>query len=391
MADCHLELGAAISTHFDVIVIGGGPSGSSAAIELARGGMNVAIVEKKSFPREVMCGEFLSHEVAAAIREFGLYNEFISLHPNKITAFILTPENGVQTVQPLGFEAWSLKRSLLDQMLLRRAEVCGATVIQPAEVISIKKAQDGYEVGCRSLMGQRCLSATNVIAAYGRQNPLDKSLERSFVTLRSGMSGVKYHVPMRAFAEFPDGAIQLFLGNGIYCGVNRVDENEATLCFLADSRKHPSHTTNALAVLLRNNGSFRRLIHGDLISELSALSPYGTGNIFFGGRNVVENGIYMIGDAATVIAPLAGDGIGMAIESGQLIASVLKRAKHDSMDRNQTKTMYMREWSHKFRKRLAVASYLQRVVMKSIGGNLGGRLLNAFPQLGEALVQRTRK
>ena len=352
--------------------------------------MTVAIVERKQFPREVMCGEFLSHEVIGAIRRFGLYDEFISLRPNKITSFAFIPENGVRVVQPFGFEAWSLKRSLLDKMLLQGAVARGVTIIQPADVISINRIQNGYEVRCKTRQDQLSLSAGTVIAAYGKQSPLDKSLKRSFASYRSGMSGVKYHVPRSVFAESPDGAIQLFAGNGVYCGVNRVNENEATVCFLADSAKHAFHPKEALGILLQKNRKFRALFQVDLLSALPAFSPYGAGNIFFGKRNLVENGVYMIGDAAAVIAPLAGDGIGMAIESGQLIAHVLKRAKQDSLDRLQTEILYTREWTRLFRKRLTVASFLQGIAMDSLGGNLGGRLMKTLPHLAERTIEWTR-
>ena len=98
----------------------------------------------------------------------------------------------------------------------------------------------------------------------------------------------------------------------------------------------------------------------------------------------------MKGDAAAVIAPLAGDGIGMAIESGQLIAHVLKRAKQDSLDRLQTEILYTREWTRLFRKRLTVASFLQGIAMDSLGGNLGGRLMKTLPHLAERTIEWTR-
>jgi flavin-dependent dehydrogenase len=352
--------------------------------------MNVAVVERKPFPREVICGEFLSYEVIRAIRHFGLYDEFLSLGPNKITAFRFTPENGAQAVQPLGFEAWSLKRSLLDNMLLQAAGASGATIIQPAEVTSINRMQDSYEVRCKTLQESLSLSAETVIGAYGKQSPLDKSLKRSFASKRSGMNGVKYHVGRRVFAEFPGDEIQLFAAAGVYCGVNRVNENEATLCFLTDGSSHTLRPIDALGVLLQKNRKFHALFRGDLPSQLLEFSAYGAGNIFFGKRKVVENGIYMVGDASAVIAPLAGDGIGMAIESGRLLAHVLTKAKHDSLGRVQTEALYAGEWKRLFRRRLTVASWLQDTAMKSMGGNLGGWLLKTFPHLAEGIIQWTR-
>jgi len=283
-----------------------------------------------------------------------------------------------------GPENTSLGNTLPDGTRLLSVTVEGQT----ATVTSIHRVQEGYEVGFKTPKGSRFLSAGTVVAAYGRQSPLDKSLERSFVSHRSGMSGVKYHLPRGVFSEFPNGSIQLFAAEGIYCGVNRVNENEATLCFLASSgRLHPRE---ALSALLQKNRKFRALFRADLPSVLPELSPYGAGNIFFGKRNVVENGIYMVGDAAAVIAPLAGDGIGMAIESGQLLARVLIKAKRDSLGRRETEALYTGEWRHLFRKRLAAASYLQTFAMSSVGGNLGGLLLKTFPRLAEGMIQWTR-
>jgi len=67
-SNCSLGREFLIRTHYDIVIIGGGPAGSSAGIALARAGMKAAIIEKKTFPREVLCGEFLSGEVVSAIK-----------------------------------------------------------------------------------------------------------------------------------------------------------------------------------------------------------------------------------------------------------------------------------------------------------------------------------
>ncbi len=377
--------------HFDILIIGGGPAGSSAAISLANKGLTVAVIEKKTFPREVLCGEFLSHEVISALKSFGLFEEFLSLKPNSVSHFRFIPENGVTATHPLGFDGFAVKRSLLDQLLLKKAKSLGTTVVQPAEVVSMRRVNNFFEILCKTNKGIETFAAYNVIGAYGRQNIIDKSLRRSFAGSHSGYSGVKYHVPKNMLYSFAEQEIQIFSSNGIYCGVNCVSDNEVTLCFLSNKNINQLEPKNALYELLEKNPSFRALFIHDPLPGLLKLPVYGTGNIFFGKRSVVENGIFMIGDAARVIAPLAGDGIGMAIESGMLVAKVLVDAKKNNRSSSDTESFYKKEWSNHFSKRIHVALTLQQFALNSQGGNVGGSLMQRFPLLTEKMIQWTRR
>src|SRR5512147_1479468 len=60
-----------MNDRFDVIVVGGGPAGSIAALSIVRAGYSVALLEKQSFPRETLCGDLLSGDVVAAIHQLG--------------------------------------------------------------------------------------------------------------------------------------------------------------------------------------------------------------------------------------------------------------------------------------------------------------------------------
>ncbi len=373
------------------MIIGGGPAGSSAAISLANNGMTVAVVEKKTFPREVLCGEFLSHEVTSALKSFGLFEEFLSLKPNRITQFRFIPENGSAAKHSLGFEGFALKRSLLDQLLLKKAKSLGTTVVQPAEVVSMRRVNNFYEILCKTNKGIQTYAAYNVIGAYGRQNIIDKSLQRSFILSSSGYSGIKYHVPKEMLNGIAESEIQIFSSNGIYCGVNCVNGSEVTLCFLSDKNINQLDPKNALNELLEKNPAFRKLFIHDPLPALVKLPVYGTGNIYFGERSVVENGIYMIGDSARVIAPLAGDGIGMAIESGMLVARILTEAKNKKLSSEATELLYEKEWKTLFSNRTRVALTLQQFALNSRGGNIGGQLMRLFPMLTEKLIRWTRR
>ncbi|GJQ21948.1 MAG: FAD-dependent oxidoreductase [Bacteroidia bacterium] len=374
---------------YEAVIIGGGPAGSSTAIGLAREGMKVAVVEKRPFPREVICGEFLSHEVLSALRDFGVFEEFLSLRPQTISTFAFVSERGVPVLRSLGFPAAAMKRSLLDNLLLKKARSSGATVVQPADAASVNRRRDGFEILLKTPSGSQTLSANYVVAAYGRSGALDRALHRGFASIRSGMTGMKYHVPRTMINEFPEDQIRIYCSRDIYCGVNSVGEHEVTLCYLA--RADGRTPRESLSLLLERNRGFRALFRGDPVAGMEHLPRYGTGNVFFGPRNLVENGVFMAGDAAGVIGPLAGDGIGMAMASGRLLADVLLRCTKTGANRLQMERFYTTEWRRKFARRLRTAALLQRLAMNPLSANTGALLMTLFPVLLDAMIRGTRE
>src|SRR3970282_1266063 len=127
---------------FEIGIIGAGPAGSTAAAYLAGYGFDVCLFEKKSFPRETLCGEFLSHEVIQLLKELNLFNDFISLSPNKITSFLFFNSSGKSIGSKFNFDAYGLSRSLFDNLLLCNAKNKGVTVYQPSEVKKIIRLRD---------------------------------------------------------------------------------------------------------------------------------------------------------------------------------------------------------------------------------------------------------
>lgn len=67
----------ALQSSYDIIVVGGGPAGSTAAILLARAGKRVAVVEKAAFPRRKVCGEFVSATTWPVLHGLGVVDELL--------------------------------------------------------------------------------------------------------------------------------------------------------------------------------------------------------------------------------------------------------------------------------------------------------------------------
>ena len=96
--------------NFDVIIIGGGPAGAAAGIYLSRAGLNTAIIERKTFPRETLCGEFLSKEVTESLRDLNLFEIFSGLDPNRITSFCFVTDKMI-IESKLSFEGLGVNMS----------------------------------------------------------------------------------------------------------------------------------------------------------------------------------------------------------------------------------------------------------------------------------------
>ena len=87
---------------YDVIVLGGGPSGSSAAIHLSRYGKKVLLLDRHKFPRDKICGDGISGRSVAMLRELGLMEEFSKVeHEDMYGVTFSSPDGTVVPVPSL--------------------------------------------------------------------------------------------------------------------------------------------------------------------------------------------------------------------------------------------------------------------------------------------------
>jgi flavin-dependent dehydrogenase len=375
---------------FDVIVIGGGPAGSAAATYTARAGYSVCLVERQSFPRETLCGEFLSHEVLAVLRDLGLDQKFLSLSPSPINQFTLLPDRGARLSEPLGFAAYGMKRSTFDLMLLDCARSHGVSIIQPADVESVDRMGGSLRVLCRTSGGHHTVRARWAIGAYGRSSPLDRELKRPFAGSRSGLNGIKFHVPASTLANVRADEIIICAGAGMYCGINHVDGGAATICFLEQRTEGNRSPRERILDLVEGNPGFAGIISPEALLAIQQGAIYGTGNIYFGPRSLVEDGVLMVGDAARVIAPLAGDGISMALQGAQLLGRVFEHERRASEGRDALARSYQREWERLFKTRVRTAFVLQHVLLSTPLRRFTSSLPGSTPFLLRTALRLTR-
>lgn len=373
----------------DILIIGGGPAGSTTALYLSELGFNITLIEKKIFPREVLCGEFLSKEVTDVLKELKIFNDFLSLNPNKLNSFRAVDESGIELNSDLNFDAYAMKRSVFDLFLLNKARDKNVKVMQPAEVISTIRSNREFISVIEENNGNKLqIKSKLVIAAYGKQNILDKKFDRDFVNKKSNLNGVKFHLPTNLLDKQFDDEIRIYTDEELYCGMNQVSDTEMTVCFLENRKQSKIPSRERLIEVIKSNNYFKKVFSEDDIDYIKTTNIYGTGNIYFGKREVVENGIIMVGDAARVISPLAGDGIGMAMESAKLLYSVFSKYNPDNIDKIYSD--YVTQYEKIFSKRLKTAKIIQGIILNRKSRRLGFGLVKNYPSLLPYLIKFTR-
>jgi menaquinone-9 beta-reductase len=374
----------------DVVVIGGGPAGSVAALYAAKTGLSVCLIEKLPFPRETLCGEFLSHEVTDVLFELGLAKEFLSHSPARINHVTLCPDNGSRVSVPLQFPAYGMRRSTFDKLLLDAAAEAGVHVLQPAEAESVYRLNSGFEVTCKMDGDDQAILARWVVGAYGKASPLDKTLQRPFVGMRTRSNGIKAHVPTELLTEMRPDEILLCTGPNMYCGVNPVDGGMATVCLLEQRTENAPPLRARMRELGALNPMFGKIVRRGALSEVERAPVLGTGNLFYGERGLVEQGVFMVGDAARVIAPLSGDGIGMAMQGGRLLGRLFVEETHSPRGSYVMERNYKREWGKLFSTRVRTAMLLHRMLLSTRMRLAGTSLAASAPFLMNAAVKFTR-
>src|SRR6267154_3304390 len=127
---------------YDVIIAGGGPAGSSAAIHLATSGARVLLLEQKKFPRAKLCGEFISPECTPHFERLGVADQMFAASPARLTETVFYSRTGKSVSVPSAWfgargVALGLSRAEMDERLLRRASDAGARVLENAQVVNL--------------------------------------------------------------------------------------------------------------------------------------------------------------------------------------------------------------------------------------------------------------
>jgi geranylgeranyl reductase family protein len=314
----------------DVIVAGAGPAGTSAAINLARLGREVTLVDKAVFPRDKCCGDGLT---AAALRRV----EHLGLDPGRVASWqpvesvAVVAASGRRVDLPLGSPkgglfAVSARRADLDAALVDRARESGVRVMEGTAVAGVTaggRGDQGSGVAVDLSDGTRLTSAY-LIAADGMWSPVRRLLGLTPTGyLGEWQAGRQYltgtgpearrlwvwfepdMIPGYAWSfPLPDGTVNF--GYGVLKGSNPALKGQGL-----DWRERP-HIARVLGVGAAPAGPWRAWPIPARIGS-AALSG-------LGGR------VLFVGDAAGACDPMTGEGIAQALETGEAAAQAVVEA-----------------------------------------------------------------
>ena len=366
---------------YEVIIVGAGLAGLTAALALSRSGVSVALIEKNSFPKHKVCGEYISNEVRAYLESFGL--DLSDADPIQNLRFSTPGGRTLQATLPLG--GFGISRHALDFRLWKLCQQSGIDCIQDkVEDLKMDIQKDKEYPAKVVLASGQEFKAKVILAAHGKRAALDRQLNRPFIRQKSPWVAFKEHY---SSASFPAGSVELHSFNGGYCGLSRTESGSVNLCFLIDqSRLRNGASREAVLGVLRENPHLNAFLQ-----EAKPLfdRPMSIAQISFGIKKSVENNILFAGDSAGLIHPLCGNGMAMAIHASSLGAPLICSFLAGEIDRQSLEDKYSKEWKKHFHTRMRTGRYIQNLIGKKALSEPLVPLLNQYPQLVKKLIQLT--
>jgi len=372
----------------DVVVLGGGISGSCIAKALANKQWETALIDRRTFPRHKVCGEFLSPEAKSTLHALGLTETVVSLHPSRIERAKIIFEGGGEVELPIPGAAWGLSRYVMDEALHRAALQAGAHLHLSTKVTGIEQHGKGYTVRTKQGKDTNLFHARTVIAAWGANSRITNAGHRpdTAASTQKAYIGVKTHYDGLKM----EPVIEMYFFHGGYLGLCPVEDGSVNAAALLNRSEFVKAGKSVLSILeaaiQRNRRLAERLATAVPVYDTqAAIAP-----VYLQHKPAPWDGIPRLGDAAAMIAPLCGDGMSMALRSAALCAPLADSFLRGSISLLEWEQRYTQTIRQEFASPLRWGSVLQWLMSKPAVHQLLPSAARFAPLLANGLVRATR-
>lgn len=364
----------------EIIVVGGGLAGLTAALHLAREGKQVLVIEKHQYPRHRVCGEYVSNEVRPYLDKLGIQiEEITSIAINQIQ---LSNQKGQAITSKLPMGGFGISRYAFDQLLYQKAKALGVDFLfDTAEAINVNSQTP--EVITKK---EKVLHAKVLLGAFGKRSNLDINLKRNFIKRKSPWLGVKSHYD---FSSHPENVVGLHNFPGGYAGISKVEGGRVNFCYLAS---YESFQNEKDLDAFNQNVVSQNPILGEFLKNASPTfkKPLTIAQISFQKKAPTVGHIPMLGDSAGMIHPLCGNGMAMAIHSAKIASEcVLRHCEKPTGPLEALGSAYTKSWQRHFQRRLWVGRQLQHVFLSASLSDLAVNTVARSEKLLQSVIAQT--
>ncbi|MBT6683807.1 MAG: NAD(P)/FAD-dependent oxidoreductase [Euryarchaeota archaeon] len=388
-------------TNFDVIVVGGGPGGSAAASYHSMNGQKVLLLEKEIWPRDKICGDAVGGKSLRHVKELGVKTMIEATPHFRVDSILMSSSNGTEVKIELPKEAfekmeagYALPRIQFDYMMFKRAtEILhenGGYVMQGFSVTDVKIETEGSVQKIIGIDGKTkdgelmTFSAPLTIGAGGYNCPVAKTITetvyeepmrdiehycgayREYWNNVKGCEGDSGAIELHFIDEVNPGYFWIFPVNDgtVNVGIGMVISEQRKQVGIKKSLKKMQKDVIANHPLFKGRFENANLVEG---SERGWQLPFGSPRKdapSYQPRRSAMAGAMCIGDAASLVDPFSGEGIGNALVSAKLTSEIFDKNIHSDGFSEESANKYMKDLWDKLGPELTNSYKLQQVIKR---------------------------
>lgn len=370
-----------MSRDADVIVVGAGPAGAAVSILLAEHGLAVITLDRARFPRDKICGEYLSPEAGRVLDRVGVLKTLdgagaVPLAGMRITAPDGTRLQGVYgpagAYRPYRGHALGVSRTVLDAVLADRLRALGVDFRECVRVTDVVRTKGDVAgvLAADEAGATLAVRAPLVIGADGRASVVAHRLQCRHAHRLRRMAVTTYVAGIDGCRDFGE----IFIDPPDYAILNPLAPDRVNLSVVVPL-EHAAPWSARLGQFLEARVKqmphlARRLAGARLVAPVLAMGP-----LAYRVSAPREGGVLLVGDAAGFYDPFTGEGIFTALRGAELAADVVVDAVRRGDVSARALARYYRERAAIFADKARITRALQVLIRHRRLANIAARVL----------------